>query len=112
MLARLVALLPLLALASAGPIVKRQGNVLIESGRNSGQCLSVQGGRQAVTDGEVVNDTPVVTLNCAAASFWDISKGSGSVLVTGTNYALDLGLSPTNNGNIKVSSAHDAGDHC
>lgn len=110
MLAALFAILPLLALTSASPIAKRQSNVLIQSGRN-GQCLSVQGGRQAVSAGQLGNDTPVITVDCSSASFWDISRGSGSVLVTGTNYALDLGLNPGNNGNVKVSrlpSFHEA----
>jgi hypothetical protein len=100
MLASLFALLPLLSLTSAGPITKRATNVLIESGRNPGQCLSVQGGRSAVSS--VTNDTPVVTVNCGSASYWDISRGSGSVIVSGTNYAFDIGLNPGNNGGVKV----------
>lgn len=104
MLSQLFALLPLLALVSAGPIVKRRGNVLIESGRNPGQCLSIQGGRIRNEANPLGNGTPVVTLACDVASLWDISKGSGSVLVTGSNYALDIGLEPTNNGGLKVSS--------
>lgn len=103
MIASLFALLPLLALTSASPITKRESNRLIESGRNSGFCLSVQGGRAAVAAGQIGNDTPVVTLACGAASYWDISKGSGSVIVSGTSYALDIGLTPGNHGGVKVS---------
>lgn len=103
MLASLLALLPFLAITSASPIAKRANKILIESGRTPGQCLSVQGGRTAVSAGQLGNNTPVVTIACAVASFWDISKGSGSVLVSGTIYALDIGLTPQNNGPVKVS---------
>lgn len=103
MLASLFAVLPLLALVSASPVVKRADSRLIQSGRSNGYCLSVQGGRQAVADGNFNNGTPVTTLLCSVASFWDISPGSGSVVVSGTNYALDIGLQPGNNGPVKVS---------
>lgn len=102
MLATLFALLPLLALTSATPIIKRQSGVLIESGRNPGQCLSALGGRIRFEANPLGNDTPVVTMACDVASLWDISKGSGSVLITGTKYALDIGLTPSNNGGLKV----------
>jgi hypothetical protein len=111
MLAPLFALLPLLALTQASPIAKRDASRLIESGRNGGFCLSVEGGRAAVAAGKVTNDTPVVTLACQAASFWDISRGSGSILVTGTNYAFDIGLNPTNNGGVKVSCSRLASSY-
>lgn len=104
MLAPLFALLPLLALVSAGPIIKRADSRLIETGRPPGFCLSVEGGRQAVSQGKVHSGTPVVTLACATASYWDISKGSGSVIVSGVKFALDIGLEPGNNGPLKVGS--------
>lgn len=109
MLAPLFALLPFLALSSASPVNKRASSRLIESGRAGGFCLSVEGGRAAVAAGTVTNGTPVTTLACAAASYWDISKGSGSVVVSGTNYALDIGLQPGNNGALKVSQALSLG---
>lgn len=111
MLAQLFALLPLLALTSASPVVKRESSRLIESGRNNGQCLSIVGGRAAVAAGQVTDGTPVVTLDCGVASYWDISRGSGSVIVSGTNYAFDIGLSPTNNGPVKVSLPFVDGGH-
>lgn len=98
-------LLPALGLISATPILKRETARLIESGRNPGFCLSVQGGRAAVSAGQVTDGTPVITLGCDLASLWDVSKGSGSVLVSGTNHALDIGLTPGNGGRVKVSHA-------
>lgn len=103
MLASLFALLPLLALTSATPIVKRVDNSLIESYRNPGQCLSVQGGLDAVAAGNVNNNTPVITTDCLTASRWNINRGSGSITVSGLNFALDIGLNPGNNGGLKVS---------
>ncbi|KAI9639257.1 uncharacterized protein MKK02DRAFT_39553 [Dioszegia hungarica] len=106
MLSSLVTLLPLLALVSATPIAKRDASRLIESGRNGGFCLSVEGGRAAVAAGKVTDGTPVVTLGCQAASFWDISRGSGSIVVSGTIYAFDIGLTPGNNGPVKVWTSY------
>jgi hypothetical protein len=106
MLATLFALLPLLAAVSASPIDKRATSVLIESGRDAGQCLSVAGGSSAVRVGSVYDGIPVVTLDCGLASTWDISRGSGSVLVSGTNFAFDIGLNPGNNGPVKIWTSY------
>lgn len=114
MLAQLFALLPLLAIASASPIDKRATGQLIRVGRNPGQCLSVDGGRDTVSNGRVHDATGVVSQSCDTASLWDISRGSGSVIVSGTKYALDIGLNPGNNGNLKAcllpSSLQDNAD--
>lgn len=96
----LLALLPLLAVVVASP-VKRANNQLIVSGRDQ-LCLSPQGGAAAVTAGQVGNGTPLITMDCAQAAGWDISPGSGSVILTGTNYAMDAGTTPGNNGLLKA----------
>ena len=90
----------LLSLASASPI-KRANNQLIVSSRDQ-KCLSPAGGAAAVTAGQVGNGTPLVTMDCAQAAGWDISPGSGSVILTGTSFAMDAGTTPGNNGQLKV----------
>jgi hypothetical protein len=103
MIANLFALLPLLAVVSAGPINKRASSRLIESGIRGGQCLSVEGGRAAVAAGTITDGTSVRLLNCGVASFWDISPGSGSVVLSGTNFALDASVPQGNFNGAKVS---------
>ena len=96
----LLALLPVLV--AAGPIRKRDSNQLVYAGRD-GKCISVQGGAAAVAAGQVTDGTPVVSVDCSGASAWDINRGSGSLIVSGTKYALDAGTTPGNNGALKVS---------
>ena len=92
----------LLALATSASPVKRANNQLIVSSRDQ-KCLSPAGGAAAVAAGQVGNGTPLVTIDCNSAAGWDISPGSGSVVLTGTNFAMDAGSSPGNNGLLKVS---------
>jgi hypothetical protein len=99
----------LLSLVQASPI-KRANNQLIVSARNE-QCLSPAGGAAAVSAGQVGDGTPLITMSCADAAGWDISPGSGSVLLTGTAYALDAGTTPGNNGQLKVSF-HSSMESC
>lgn len=99
----LTTLLPLLALVAASPIAKRANNQLIVSSRD-GQCLSPQDGAAAVSSGSVTNGTPLVSMDCAKAAGWDLSPGSGSVILSGTGYAMDAGTKPKDNGQLKVSS--------
>lgn len=99
-----ISLLPLLlATATASPvnIAKRANNQLIFSGRDQ-LCLSPQGGAAAVAANQVGNGTPLITMACDQAAGWDISPGSGSVILTGTNFAMDAGSTPGNNGQLKV----------
>jgi hypothetical protein len=100
----------LFSLALASPI-KRANNQLIVSSRDQ-KCLSPAGGAAAVTANQIGNGTPLITMDCAQAAGWDISPGSGSVILTGTNYAMDAGSSPGNNGQLKVrlTEQFDAGD--
>jgi len=97
MLFSLVALVPLLGatLTSAKPVEKRYTGVYIVSGRN-GQCL-----HSVPRSG---SGYPITTQDCNFASTirWDINPGSGSVLVSGTNYAMDAGSNPGNNGGVKI----------
>lgn len=88
-----VALLPSFAVAS--PMQKRYTNQVIKSYR-TGTCLTLQGGVQIV-DGSLLR-----VGDCATATRWDISPGSGSVIVSGTNFALDAGTNPHNNVPAKV----------
>ena len=92
----------LLALATSASPVKRANNQLIVSSRDQ-KCLSPAGGAAAVVAKQVGNGTPLVTMDCSQAAGWDISPGSGSVILTGTNYAMDAGTTPGNNGLLKVS---------
>lgn len=91
----------LLALATSASPVKRANNQLIVSSRDQ-RCLSPAGGAAAVAAGQVGNGTPLVTIDCNSAAGWDISPGSGSVVLTGTNFAMDAGSSPGNNGLLKT----------
>ena len=77
------------------PIEKRATNTVIRSGRN-GQCLSLPSGVQPA------NGVGLITRDCKTATRWDISPGSGSVIVTGTNFALDAGVPQGNNMYAKV----------
>jgi hypothetical protein len=92
----------LLALATSASPVKRANNQLIVSSRDQ-KCLSPAGGAAAVAASQVGNGTPLVTMDCNSAAGWDISPGSGSVILTGTNFAMDAGTTPGNNGLLKVS---------
>ena len=92
----------LLALATSASPVKRANNQLIVSSRDQ-KCLSPAGGAAAVAANQVGNGTPLVTMDCNSAAGWDISPGSGSVILTGTNFAMDAGTTPGNNGLLKVS---------
>ena len=99
--AALFALLPFLGSALAAPLNKRDTGVFIYSGRDN-KCLSLPAG-QSAGDG-----TPVVSADCngPGVSKCDINRGSGRVVLSGTNYALDIGLSPGNNGALKVWTSY------
>lgn len=93
----LVAVLP--SLAVAGPLQKRFTNTVIRSGR-TGTCLTLQGGVQ------IIDGSLLYVGDCATATKWDINPGSGSVIVSGTNFALDAGLNPHNNVPAKVWTSY------
>ncbi|WVW81808.1 hypothetical protein I302_103805 [Kwoniella bestiolae CBS 10118] len=90
----LLPLLPLLALTSASPVHKRYTSVKTQSNRN-GQCLSPQG--DAIGNGVRVGTVP-----CDQAHKWDINPGSGSVLLSGTEFALDAGTGNDDNEIVKL----------
>lgn len=97
----LVAILPLLiAGASASPIQKRYTRAMIVSDRD-GLCL--------VAAPKTGVGSAVTSENCAntqGAKYWDINPGSGSVVLSGTNLALDAGENPGNNGALKVWTSY------
>jgi len=76
------------------PIEKRATNTVIRSGRN-GQCLSIPGS-------VITNGIQLTTTDCKVATRWDISAGSGSVIVSGRPYALDAGVPQGNNNPAKI----------
>jgi hypothetical protein len=82
-------------LASASPIAQRDSSMLIESARD-GKCLTP-------SSDILENGTPIISVDCGAAALWDIVQGSGSIILSGTNFAIDLGLQPGNNRPIYVS---------
>ncbi|WVN87628.1 uncharacterized protein L203_102811 [Cryptococcus depauperatus CBS 7841] len=90
----LFSILPFLALAAASPIQKRFNGVKIQAGRN-GKCLSPVSANYA-------NGVQVTTVGCDQAHRWDINPGSGSVILTGTNFALDAGTGADNNEIVKL----------
>lgn len=91
----LLALLPLFAIASPMTIAKRASDVLIVSNKD-GKCL-------AVGTGPIQNGTPVLGVECQVAPGWDINYGSGSIVLSGTEYAVDIGLNPQDHGQLHVS---------
>lgn len=86
--------LPLLALVSATPLTKRYSGAKIQSSRDS-KCLSPN-------SNDYSNGVQVVTVSCDQAQTWDINPGSGSVILHGTNFALDAGTGSDNNEGVKV----------
>ena len=54
--------------------------------------------------GQIGNDVPLVSLPCELAASWSISRGTGSIILDGTNLAIDAGENPGYNGSLKVSS--------
>lgn len=81
--------------ASPTPVQKRYTGVTIRSYRTN-TCLTLQGGVQ------IQNGSPLKVGDCSSATRWDINPGSGSVIVSGTNFALDAGTDPHNNVPAKV----------
>lgn len=102
----LISLLPFLALSTAAPapsrIGKRYTGVLIQAQRG-GECITPD----AAFVAEIVDGTPVVSKSCDQALTWDVNYGSGSIAVhDATNFALDIGLTPGNNGGLKVWTSY------
>lgn len=96
----LVALLSIASLATASPLPearslnKRYTRVQIQSYRN-GECLVPEGAKWG-------NGFQVITKPCYQATWWDISPGSGSILLSGTSMALDAGTGTENNEIVKI----------
>ncbi|AAW41073.1 hypothetical protein CNBA5520 [Cryptococcus deneoformans B-3501A] len=90
--------LPLLALVSATPLTKRYSGAKIQSSRDS-KCLSPN-------SNDYSNGVQVVTVSCDQAQTWDINPGSGSVILHGTNFALDAGTGSDNNEGVKIWTSY------
>jgi hypothetical protein len=101
----LLAALPALSAPTpaSGGLHKRFTGVRIKSFR-TGECLSTVGGREGIAN--VTDGTRVQSIDCRHATRWDINPGSGSVLLTGTNFALDAGVNPANNVPAKVWTSY------
>lgn len=95
-----VALFSLLPLLSASPLPpqKRFTGATIKSYR-TGTCLTLNGA--SPSDGALLG-----TGDCSTATKWDINPGSGSVIVSGTNFALDAGIGPKNFVQAKVWTSY------
>lgn len=78
---------------------KRYTGVKIQANRD-GQCLHV------FARGGIYNGIPVTSVDCTVAVTWNISPGSGSVILAqhAPDFALDAGTNPTNGGKLKVSA--------
>ncbi|WVQ72192.1 hypothetical protein IAR50_001738 [Cryptococcus sp. DSM 104548] len=94
----LIALFPLLALTSASPIAKRYSGVYIKSGVN-GHCLT-----PLYT--QFQEGTPITTAACESAKTWDINPGSGSIVLHGTEFAMDAGTGTDNNEIVKLWTSY------
>jgi hypothetical protein len=91
----IVSSLAILGRASPIPQQDSSSSMLIESARD-GKCL-------APSSNVLENGTQIISVDCGTAALWDIVQGSGSIILSGTNFAIDLGLQPGNNGPIYVS---------
>ncbi|OCF60256.1 hypothetical protein L486_02936 [Kwoniella mangroviensis CBS 10435] len=86
----------LLHLSLATPLIKRYSSVKIQSYRSL-KCLS-----PVAPPAEWEDGTKVTTVNCTSAVEWDINPGSDSILISGTNWALDAGTGDQDNAIIKI----------
>jgi hypothetical protein len=89
----------LLPATLAAPMQKRMTGVTIEW-NFTGNCLSLP------LDGQVGDGTLLITTPCRLATKWDINYGSGSVVASGTNFALDAGVPQGNNAPAKVWTSY------
>ncbi|WVF69500.1 hypothetical protein IAT40_004277 [Kwoniella sp. CBS 6097] len=93
-----------LSLTSASPtptrthLDKRYDGVRIQSYRD-GTCLTPYGPR-------LYDGIQVRTTQCQYAPRWDISPGSGSVILHDTGYALDAGTGRDNNEIVKMWTSY------
>lgn len=93
----LLALIPSLLSTNALPLTKRYTGAKIQSGRD-GQCLTV--------DDKVEDGDRVISADCSGAKTWDINPGSGSIILSGTSFAIDAGENPGNNGGLKIWTSY------
>ncbi|TYJ54932.1 hypothetical protein B9479_004344 [Cryptococcus floricola] len=100
----LIALLPLLALTSATPLPRSdkdfyQGVKLKNEVGNFAWCLTPYN--------EHWHDGTNLTSNyCSEGELWDIHRGSGSILVHGTEWALDSGTAKEDGNWFKIWTSY------
>jgi len=70
----------------------------------TGQCISPPDGSRQVSKEHIEDGTALSTIDCGNAAGWDISRGSGSINLTGSSYAMDAGTPAADNGQLKVCS--------
>ncbi|WVQ64200.1 uncharacterized protein L199_002362 [Kwoniella botswanensis] len=91
-----VTVIYLLPSTLASPLTKRYSSVKIQSYRSL-KCLS-----PVALPAEWEDGTRVTTVNCTSAVEWDINPGSDSILISGTNWALDAGTGDQDTAIIKI----------
>lgn len=104
-LTALVTVLPLLASAAPANRVKRATYQFIHPNGDTSRCLVAP---------RVGNDVALTIEDCATAvtepttsSQWDITFGDNpSIQISGTNYCLDAGVGPHNNGPAKLYTCY------
>ncbi|WVW81160.1 hypothetical protein I302_103151 [Kwoniella bestiolae CBS 10118] len=96
----LILLPTLLPRTLAASLTKRYSSVKIQSYRSL-KCLS-----PVAPPAEWQDGTRVTTVNCSSAVEWDINPGSDSILISGTQWALDAGTGDEDNAIIKVWTSY------
>ena len=90
----------LLTLLYASSTEGRKDQLIISS--RTGQCISPPDGSRQVSKEHIDDGTALTTVDCDDAAGWDISRGSGSIYLTGSSYVIDAGTPAENNGQLKV----------
>lgn len=103
MLVHLLTILPLVVVTLASPTINLRANTRRYTGAyivsaRTGQCLS------SIPRNGV--GAPVFLNDCSNTVRWDINPGLGSVIVSGTDLALDAGVSPGDGQALKIWTSY------
>jgi len=90
----------LLTLLYASSTEGRKDQLIIST--RTGQCISPPDGFRQVSKEHIEDGTALTTVDCDEAAGWDISRGSGSISLTGSSYAMDAGTPAGDNGQLKA----------
>lgn len=83
-------------------LTKGISNQIIVSNR-TGECISPIGGDREVARNHIEDGTPLIMMSCDEATGWDISPGSGSIVLNQKDtYAMDAGSIPGDHGRLQV----------